>query len=189
MTAEVEWPSVVREGAPFRLAFVAQIALRDVARFDRDELLPKSGLLSFFTLDLVRVYEAIGTIKRGKKSFVPEGATSVMCFDPKTKLARRARPADLPKSHLGAERKLRFASVDTWPQVEGTIVGGPGRGKVALDEPEWRAWAASAPKPPLAENESGLPFDFFGRSGFLFVHAPEKSIRARRWQDARHKEW
>jgi hypothetical protein len=218
--ADFVWPTATRTGngksltAP--LAFLAQIRLADVARHDRDHLLPASGLLLFFTLDVLRVYCVIGKVKKGKKYLPVETATFVTHLPRGTKLARRSPPADLPASHVGPETKLAFRRVDTWPQVEGVVLGAPGRGPVKLSKAEWTSWAGDEEHEPPRQGmlghahgcefpigddpherlllsidvkESGLPWDLFGRNGFLFFHMREDAMRGARWETVRHKEW
>lgn len=194
---DVAWPRVVRAGSrkrfDFPLAFLAQIALADVTKLDREKLLPRSGLLSFFTLDLVRVYEATGSM---------EGAVRVLHVPSGAKVERRDVPDDLPATRRAHERALSFSSVETWPQVEGVVIRAAGDGAVAIEPPrqamlghpygrEFPIGSDAKERLLLSLNadESGLPYELFGRHGMLYVHAPEAAIRARRWDEARHKEW
>jgi hypothetical protein len=220
LPADFVWPAATRAGngksltaAP--LSFIGQIALADVARLDRDHLLPSAGWLLFFTLDAMRVYRAIGVVKKKGRSAPVETATVVVHLAKGTKLARRAPPADLPPSCIGPEVSLAFSKVDTWPQVEGVVVGDPGKGIVKLSKADWQSWAEDGEQPPrqgmlghaygceypigmdptsrlllsVDVKESGLPWDLFGRNGFLFFHAPEAAVRAGRWDEAQHREW
>lgn len=211
------WPTAVRKAkgksVELPLAFVAQIALADVARLDRERTLPKDGLLSFFVLDALRVMRAVGL---SKKELQKTDRVRVLYTPAGVKLARRDPPPELPPSHVGPTSKLGFQKVETWPQVEGTIVRGSGdKGLVTLAADDWMEWAQDAPSPPrcgmlghpygcefpigterdarlllaLDVKESGLPWDFFGRNGFLYVYAPAKAIRAGQWEAAAHKEW
>ena len=217
--ADFAWPTATRTAngksltAP--LAFIGQIALADVARLDRDHLLPRAGSLLFFTLDAMRIYAAIGVVKKAGKTVPAETATVVAHVAMDAKLVRRTPPADLPASHIGPESRLVFAKVETWPQVEGVVIGDPGKGVVKLPKAAWQSWAEDAEPPPrqgmlghaygcefpigmdptsrlllsVDAKASRLPGARFGRNGFLFFHAPEAALRAARWDEARHREW
>lgn len=214
LSADVAWPvaSRVKDAAKIEipLAFVAQIALGRVTRHDVDGVLPKDGLLSFFVLDTVRVSLSAGwskdeakAVDRARVLYSPRGA----------KLARRARPEAMPASHVGKERELAFAKVETWPQIEGLVIGDAGaEAIVRLGKADWRAWAEDAPKPPRTamlghpygceypigrdpdarlllslDVKVGLPW--IGRNGFLFFFAPATAIAERAFDRAQHKEW
>ena len=74
LPADVEWPH--HEGRP--LAFVGQIDLAEVAGLDLDHVLPDSGLLSFFVMDLLGPYDTDHYLQVGR----------VLHFEPDRDLAR-----------------------------------------------------------------------------------------------------
>ena len=45
---DFEWPTIEVEGEEYDLAFIGQINLKDVAKYDTEGLLPKKGMLYFF---------------------------------------------------------------------------------------------------------------------------------------------
>jgi uncharacterized protein YwqG len=192
------------------LSFVAQIALKDLPHSGP---LPKDGLLSFFMLDYVRMSKEAGW---SKKYLGLRDATRVIYSEKGVKLAPREPPPELPSTHVGKASSVKFRAVETWPQVEGVVIGGFGsKSGVSLTKEEWDEWAQNAPRSPscamlghpagcefpigadptsrlllsLDVKESGLSWDFFGRNGYLFFFAPEKAIEARDWTAAAHKEW
>lgn len=206
---EFVWPTATRKGsgksltAP--LAFLAQVDLGEAAKIDRQRLLPRTGRLLFFTLDEVRVYRAIGLVD-GKAA---PGATAVVYVPADAKLVRREAPAGLDEL-VGPESRLRFAAVSTWPQSEGTVIDA----EVKLTKEE-REELATFEVPPalgmlghplgcefpigrerdarlllsLEAKESRLPWDLFGRNGFIFFRIREADLREGRWESVTHKEW
>lgn len=213
------WPTARRKKARTRatfvdlpLAFVAQIALADVAPHS-DEL-PSSGLLSFFTLDELRLAE-VGWTPESSRA---RDRTSVHFTPSRATLVRRTPPPGLPESRLFPSSRPRFRTVETWPQVEGTVIGDHGarspHGGIQMDEAAWEAWAEHGPEnvgaqmlghpfgcefpigsDPTArlllslDARSGIPQELCGRNGFLFVGIPGAALARRTWGEAYHKEW
>jgi len=229
------WPVATRDPRPYTttkpvvlpLDFVAQIALSDIAELDRERLLPEDGLLSFFMLDdgvaMDHASWSIGDLARSDR-------TCVAHFTRDQTLVRRDPPEDgypilrvTPPPSTGPLRGktsvLSFHKVETWPQVEGTVIGGGGNDRTAplyLTQDQWMEWADRAPESPpcamlghpvgceypigtdpdsrlllsLEAKESGLGWErYFGRNGYLFFYARASAIRARNWSAARHKQW
>lgn len=213
------WPSARRKKARTRatfvdlpLAFVGQVSLTDVAHLT-DEL-PPSGLLSFFTLDELRLSEVGWT----PESSQAQDRTRVLFTPARAKLERRTPPADLPESRRAPTSRPSFRPVVTWPQVEGTVIGDHGarspRGGIQMDEAAWQAWAELGPENVSAQMlghpcgcefpigfgpaarlllsldaRSGVPQELCGRNGFLFVGIPGPALARRAWREAYHKEW
>lgn len=42
------WPSIEVDGEEYDLSFIGQVNLKEIAKYDSDELLPKEGMLYFF---------------------------------------------------------------------------------------------------------------------------------------------
>lgn len=192
------------------LAFVAQIALDELPPMSD---LPGKGLLSFFLLDALRYYSQVGY------THVDDAELArVLYTPPETRLARREWPPALPASRRGDTSRPVFTSVTTWPQIESNVVraaGEPADDRLLLDAVAWQAWAEDAPENPRlqmlghpcgceypigGERENrlllsidaqscGLPWDLCGRNGFVFFRITETALRARRWDEVRHKEW
>lgn len=216
---DVSWPTLTRQkgkqSVVLPLAFLGQIALSDVAKHDHEKLLPKSGLLTFFSLDVVRLSNAgVWT----KSDFEAADRTVVLYSSPKSKLVRRAPPIDLAPEYFAPAAKPSFKVMDTYPQIESNVLSEkrrPVKGTLVLDAAAWRTWAAEAPENApqqmlghprgceypigndpetrlllsLEARSSGLPWSFFGRNGFLFFRISEASLREGRWSEVRHKEW
>jgi hypothetical protein len=101
---DISWPEW--KGVP--LAFIAQINLRDTAQLDSDDLLPKSGLLSFF-------YEATDT----PWGFDPidRGSACVLYFEEVAgKLVRAVQPAHLPEYSRFKPCTLEWSTEITIPE-------------------------------------------------------------------------
>ena len=83
----------------YPLSFLAQIDLEDISEYDTENLLPKTGVLSFF-------YE-LSTMRWG---FAPEdkGCARVYYFPDKTKLSKREFPKDMEKDMYVPELKIYF---------------------------------------------------------------------------------
>lgn len=219
LPVDTRWPCAARSiggrELELPLAFLAQISLSEVARHDTEGILPRDGLLSLFALDEVRVLREAGW---SDGEIGAPDRTRVMFFPASTQLVRCDAPATLPPKYTMATSKPKFRRVDTWPQGEGTVIGRPGEcppGGIALDDEAWSYWAEHAPPSPpnlllghpagcefpigsapdsrlllsLEAGTSGLPWDVFGRNGFLFVRMPEAALAARAWHEASHKEW
>jgi hypothetical protein len=160
----IEWDASLQEEQPrsveFPLAFLCQIALEDVARFT-DEL-PKEGLLSFFTLDQQRLFREMGYVK---EEATARDRLRVIFTPPRIPLKRLSPPAALPPSHVAEPSHPIFRSEETWPQVEGTIIGDPGEevspSGIAMSVEAWQQWADIAPENPPAQmlgHPCGLEF-------------------------------
>ena len=101
-----EWPRW--KGAP--LAFIAQLNMVDVAKYDLTGGLPQSGLLSFF-------YDA----RQETWGFDPNdrGSWQVLFFEGGQPVLRRTQPpADLPKESRFKQCKLAFSTELTLPPWE-----------------------------------------------------------------------
>ena len=124
------WPRYKGEGfdgviTERPLTFMAQINLKDVAMYDEEGLLPKTGILSFF-------YELI-TMKWG---FEPEdkGCARVFYFPEEMALQQMDIPQDLEEDVRIPECKVSFeehVSLPGWEDFEGL-----GNGDVDLEEYE-----------------------------------------------------
>ncbi len=216
---EVPWPTATRlahgELREFPLAFIAQIALEDVAGLDGDNLLPSTGLLSFFVLDTHRVSEAAWSHEYDDDEMEKTDRVKVFHTLRHEPLVRRETP---PSSPISAASKLAFAHVETWPQFDSAFVG---VGEPFDDCPitfvgdEAEEWAERAPKPPgcgmlghprggehplgndrsarlllsLEAKTSSLDWCVVGRNGFIYFHAPEAAIRERDWSAVSESEW
>jgi hypothetical protein len=173
-------------------------------------------VLSFFVLDDVRLHREVGW---SDAEINARDCTCVQFFARDTRLARRSPPATLPPEHTMPVSKPTFRRVDTWPQVEGTIIGGPSETRspegITLSDEAWTCWAEHGPESPpnlllghpagceypigrdpdsrlllsLEAPSSGLSWDVFGRNGFLFLRIPQRSLENGLWNDALHKEW
>lgn len=218
LSGDERWPSARTRSFHYEYtlahAFVGQIALADIAAFT-DEL-PRDGLLSFFMLDAVRIDRSGGW--HGGQLQEDSVATCVVYTPPDVQLVRRDIPPDVPESHHLPVRRLAFDTATTWPQIESNAISharAPRTGTIVLSAEEYEAWSADAPDNPrlqllghpygcefpigddvssrlllsLESNATGLPWDIFGRNGFVFFSIPEGPLRERRWNAARHKEW
>jgi hypothetical protein len=212
------WPVVTAqklgEQVAMPLTFVGQIALRDIAEHDMEDVLPHDGLLSIFVIDELRLYDSGLQLMSSQA----HERTRVLYFADESELRRRDAPADLPAKHTLPTSRVSFRRVVTWPQGEGTVIGNPNRspaGGITLSEEAWQAWAEHAPPSPdnlilghpcgceypigsspdarlllsLDARSSGIDWTVTGRNGFLFVGIPQASLVSRRWEDATHKEW
>ncbi len=101
------------------LSFIAQINLEDVAMYDEDSLLPKTGMLSFF-------YEMM-TMKWG---FEPEdtGCAKVYYFPEGTKLNRMAAPEDLedlrmPECSVCFEKHISLPEYEDYKKLDSESQG------------------------------------------------------------------
>lgn len=194
---DVEWP--LWKTHP--LAFVAQIDLARIAKFDSEKLLPKDGLLSLFILDVRYAMVKGAPMDHARVIHLPKGK----------KLVQRAPPETLAPELAIGEGKLSFKKVDTWPQVEGSIVGGrKNPGVVKLMPEEYEVWAAQRLEPPedlmlghprgvefpIGTSpdarllfQSGRRWNIGGRNGFLYLYGSKDAIRDRRWDEIRMKQW
>ncbi len=199
------------------LAFVAQIDLAEIAAFDVEHVLPDSGLLSFFSADAIHLMRAgAGSCPGWEEAVDAPDRARVLYTPPGTELAPLRPPAELDADLVSAASAVTFAPVDTWPQLEGPFIGGPGDGRPITfsTEEEWDRWEREAPEPPacamlghprgaegpigdspdsylllsLDERSSGLSYDLFGRNGYLYFYAPLASLRARDWSAVRQRE-
>jgi hypothetical protein len=87
-------------------------------------------------------------------------------------------------------------------------------GQVKMTDEEWTLWNEQGPEPPplqmlghpgpcefpigndpdarlllSAHVSAGLPWEIFGRNGYMFFHAPARSIRERKWEDVALRRW
>jgi hypothetical protein len=154
LPADVAWPiwSAGSESYPF--TFLGQVALEDVARFDQDKLLPKSGLLSFFALVVPFTDPA--------HTKAPFDLATVIHVPPRAKLSRKAPPAALSAELLLPESRMSFRGVVTRPRGEGVVIGvqpavlaraktkaiGRYEGLVKMTDEEWTLWNEQGPEPP-----------------------------------------
>lgn len=213
------WPCFSRETPDGRisvpLAFLGQIALKDIAVYDVEGLLPHEGLLAFWLLDDVRMMRELPV---PEQDFEARDRLRISYYPPGTLLGRPTAPQSLPVGHVLPMQSLTFRQVVTWPQPEGNIIGAFGAlrpGGIALDEEAWNCWSEHAPKNPsnqllghpagcefpiggevdaclllsLEAISSGLPWDVFGRNGFLFVSISRDALARRAWSEATHKQW
>ena len=218
LPVDAPWPVARARTFHYELSlpfsFVGQIALADLAAFT-DEL-PHDGLLSFFMLDILRIDGCGGW--QGGRLAEGEVATSVTYSASGSPLFRRDPPVDVPTSHRLPVKTMTFGTATTWPQIESNVVShaeAPRAGTVVLGADEYDAWARDAPDNPrlqllghpdgcefpidddpsnrlllsLEVKSAGLPWEIFGRNGFVFFRITEEALRARRWSEARHKEW
>lgn len=113
------------------LAFLAQINLKEAAQFDREHLLPESGLLSFF-------YE----LDSQRWGFDPKdkGCARVYYFPEGTHLVRTPLPAELAEESLVPELAVQLRQEPSFPSWEDftqqPIWQEPGEVKES-----WRKWA------------------------------------------------
>lgn len=91
------------------LSFLCQIDLTEIAPLDRDGLLPKKGLLSFF-------YE----MESSCWGFDPadEGCVRVFCFEDTDALTPTALPEDLAEEHAVKEYDISCKAKDSYPSYE-----------------------------------------------------------------------
>jgi uncharacterized protein YwqG len=130
-----KWPTL----AGYPLAFALQVDLADVASFDRDELLPKKGLLSFFVADAV-VHDGSLEYGSGKVLFFPDAQGLIATDMPEPTRAQRengfgrtfyplckltfATELQLPSSSHASVRKAKLDDVK-YEEIAGDL--GPPR--------------------------------------------------------------
>lgn len=113
------------------LAFLAQINLKEAAQFDREHLLPESGLLSFFD-----------ELDSQRWGFDPKdkGCARVYYFPEGTHLVRTPLPAELAEESLVPELAVQLRQEPSFPSWEDftqqPIWQEPGEVKES-----WRKWA------------------------------------------------
>lgn len=115
------WPEFEGEGylddetATRPLSFLAQINLRDIARFDKENLLPHTGVLSFF-------YDLI-TMKWG---FDPldKGSARVFYFPDESALSPTDFPQNLDKDAILPELEIGFEPHISLPDFDSCIING-----------------------------------------------------------------
>ena len=113
--ANFEWPTFVTNTyedeviKPHSLAFLAQFRCEDLAKYDKDHLLPEKGLLSFF-------YE-LGSQRWG---FDPEdsGCARVFWFEDAENLVRADFPDDLPEEFRFEQKDISLKAMDSYPDLE-----------------------------------------------------------------------
>lgn len=105
---DFEWEYFEENGERNPLAFLAQFDLAEAAEYDKDGLLPKSGLLSFF-------YDVVSQ----PWGFDPKdkGCSRVYYFPEGTKLVRTPLPEDMDEEAVLAEFALRMTSERSVPDV------------------------------------------------------------------------
>lgn len=214
------WPTASRrraDGEPIALplAFVGQIALTDLSEHDRERLLPTTGLLSFFVLDLGRMLEA------APASRLDPGAPDLVCvrhFPLGASLTRSRTPEAVPDCERFDFRVLTFAAATSWPLVEGNALRTPScptSAPLELDASQADAWAEAAPENPPCQllghpagcefpigqdprdrlllsidaELAGVPWSLCGRNGLLFLRMSEEAMRAGRFEEVRCKQW
>ena len=104
LPAQTPWP--LWKNVP--LSFVAQIRLRDVTAHDVQNLLPHTGLLSFFYDPAQQVY--------GDNPAERDGWKVIYTKDDKVPLTRFAAPAALPANARFTASALDFSTEQTLPQ-------------------------------------------------------------------------
>ena len=114
LPADFEWPRFEAENydgetANRPLSFLCQINLAEIHSFDKENLLPKSGLLSFF-------YEQ----ESMRWGFDPddEGCARVYYFEDISKLAEADSPDDMKDEYKVKEYDLSFSARDSYPSFE-----------------------------------------------------------------------
>jgi len=112
--ADFEWPRFEAENydgetANRPLSFLCQINLDEIRAFDKENLLPDTGLLLFF-------YEQ----ESMRWGFDPddEGCSRVYYFADTSKLAEAELPVDLKEEYRVREYELSFATGDSYPSFE-----------------------------------------------------------------------
>jgi hypothetical protein len=159
LPADVAWPVWTSKKKSYPFTFVAQVAMKDVARFDKEKVLPKTGTLSFFAF-VLHHDEPFAEWKDA-----PWNGAHVAHIPPKAKLEKKKPPERLPADLVLPESKMTFAKQTTWPCCEGTVIGASPNtlanasaakkkeygGTVKLTEEEWMTWATDAPEPPALQ--------------------------------------
>lgn len=114
LPVDFEWPRFEAanydgETANRPLSFLCQIDLTEIAPLDRDGLLPKKGLLSFF-------YE----MESSCWGFDPadEGCARVFYFEDTDTLVPTALPEDLAEEHAVKEYDISCKAKDSYPSYE-----------------------------------------------------------------------
>ncbi len=104
-----EWPHYNGDMANSPLSFLCQIDLADIAEYDKEGLLPKQGMLSFF-------YE----LESMRWGFDPEdkGCARVYYFEDKNKLKALDLPDDLQEEYRVKEFDLSFSCYNSYPSFE-----------------------------------------------------------------------
>lgn len=104
-----EWPRYNGDMANSPLAFLCQIDLSDIVEYDKEELLPKKGMLLFF-------YE----LESMRWGFDPEdkGCARVYYFENKNALETADFPDDLQEEYRVKEYDLSFSCCNTYPSFE-----------------------------------------------------------------------
>ncbi len=218
LPADERWPVArtrsFHEEFSLSHAFIGQIALTDIAALAEE--LPRDGLLSFFMLDQLRIHNSGGW--QGGELLENAVATCVLYTPIGVPLVRRDIPTEVPQSHHLPAKKLAFGTATTWPQLESNVISHasePRAGTIVLSAEEYDDWSANAPENPslqllghpcgcefpigddvssrlllsLESNPTGLPWELFGRNGFVFFRIQGGALREGRWSAVRHKEW
>lgn len=135
------------------LPFIAQLRMEELATYDRDNLLPKSGILYFFYNSIayysdtgcsINVINHITGYSYGVCGYGSPAKWRVFFYDGDLSgLMRTSAPASIPKEVRYAPCALSFATEVTLPHVETCFIGCQGReaGKLVLTEEEWSVYA------------------------------------------------
>ena len=122
------------------IPLVAQIRLSDVAPFDHEHALPRTGWLSFFS-DPFGMWQVYG---RDTDVYADPRQSRVLFWpDESTPLTRRTPPGRLPPDRPWRVSALSFRAEQTLPHVETTWIGDGGKanGFVRMGPEEWGAYA------------------------------------------------
>jgi predicted DNA-binding WGR domain protein len=117
---------------PIHYSFMAQVNLKEVARFDSAGLLPERGLLSFFFCNRVWYsdgkrrpgdWEPLSLKSNGASAYIPRGdACHVLYFPDASKLVRATPPydddGDYDDDVVRATYRVKLSSELTLPQTE-----------------------------------------------------------------------
>jgi uncharacterized protein YwqG/predicted DNA-binding WGR domain protein len=132
LPAGISWPTGKIAGREIALPFIAQFDLATVWRFDRESLVPPSGMLYFF----------YNMADYGADYLTPENWRVIYHGDTDVSYAPGEPPMPIP-SHLDYKaRAVKFDHEVTLPNAETCYIGGPGNtdAKVELTEDEWDAY-------------------------------------------------
>jgi uncharacterized protein YwqG len=122
------------------MAFLAQLNLAEIAPYDRDNLLPKSGILYFFFARIMYLYKA--GLWKHDESYNSRNCV-VYHYDGDLSLLKRMDyPVNLPEEERHQACSLKFKVQETLPDIESAFIQDRGskKGVVVLTEQEWETY-------------------------------------------------
>ncbi len=131
------------------LPFIAQLRMEELAAYDRENLLPKSGILYFFynnilyysdTGDLIGIIDNLTGYSFNVYDYDSPANRRVLFYDGDfSQLRRTSAPGSIPEQVRYKPCTLSFNGEETLPNVETCFIGRQGSeaGKLLLTEEEW----------------------------------------------------